>query len=394
MDINNSQLKKIGIIPVRKGSKSIKNKNKKKLLGRPLFTWELWEAFKSKLDYVYVFTDDNEIINFVESEYKSNKKIKVIKRSVESATDEASTEVALHEFTQKINKDYDILCLLQATSPLTTAQDINNVLDKLIQYNYDSILTVVQSKRFFWDKNGMPLNYDYNNRPRRQDFDGLLVENGAIYATTKKQFEKSGVRIGGKIGVVEMPEDTFTELDESVDWLILENLLEERLRKNKQFSKEIKAIFIDVDGILTPGTVYVSGSGEFAKEFSMRDGMGFEILRLENIPVFVITGENSDIVKRRMEKLKVSSYYLNVQDKFAKVDAILLDKAIKWSEIAYVGDDINDLACLLAAGWSFCPVDAMKEVKNYVDLVLHNKGGEEAVREVIDFIINFNKRGY
>jgi len=387
-------MKKVGIIPLRKGSKSIKNKNRRKLLGRPLFTWVLWEALKSKLDEVYIFTDDKNIIEYVKNEYKYNQKCKVIERSDESATDEASTELALKEYVQKINNNYDILCLLQATSPLTTTEDINKVLHKILNDNLDSALTVVEFKRFIWSKDGYPLNYDYNNRPRRQEFEGLLVENGAIYATTKEQFEKTGIRIGGNIGIIKMPEDTFTELDEKRDWIIVEKLLENRLRMSKKLSGRIKAIFLDLDGVFTPGTVFFGASGELSKEFNIRDGMGLEILReSSDVEIFVITSENSEIVSSRMKKLKIENYYPGIKDKYAKVEEILTDKNIKKSETAYIGDDINDLANLLSAGWSFCPSDAMKEVKQVVDLVLEAKGGKEAIREAVDFIIKYNQRG-
>ena len=86
-------MKKVGIIPLRAGSKSIKYKNRKKLLGRPLFSWVLWEALKSNLDEVYVFTDDTQIMKFVKNEYKHNDKIKVIERSDEGATDEARVSI-------------------------------------------------------------------------------------------------------------------------------------------------------------------------------------------------------------------------------------------------------------------------------------------------------------
>jgi len=387
-------IKKVGVIPLRKGSKSIKNKNRKKLLGRPLFAWVLWEALKSKLDEVYIFTDDKNIIEYVKNEYKYNQKCRVIERSAESATDEASTELALKEYVQKINNNYDILCLLQATSPLTTTEDINKVLHKILNDNLDSALTVVEFKRFIWSKDGYPLNYDYNNRPRRQEFEGLLVENGAIYATTKEQFEKTGIRIGGNIGITKMPEDTFTELDEKRDWIIVEKLLENRLRMNKKLSDRIKAIFLDLDGVFTPGTVFFGASGELSKEFNIRDGMGLEILReSSDVEIFVITSENSEIVSSRMKKLKIENYYPGIKDKYAKVEEILTDKNIKKSETAYIGDDINDLANLLSAGWSFCPSDAMKEVKQVVDLVLEAKGGKEAIREAVDFIIKYNQRG-
>lgn len=387
-------IKKVGVIPLRKGSKSIKNKNRKKLVGRPLFAWVLWEALKSKLDEVYIFTDDKNIIEYVKNEYKYNQKCRVIERSAESATDEASTELALKEYVQKINNNYDILCLLQATSPLTTTEDINKVLHKILNDNLDSALTVVEFKRFIWSKDGYPLNYDYNNRPRRQEFEGLLVENGAIYATTKEQFEKTGIRIGGNIGIIKMPEDTFTELDEKRDWIIVEKLLENRLRMNKKLSDRIKAIFLDLDGVFTPGTVFFGAAGELSKEFNIRDGMGLEILReSSDVEIFVITSENSEIVSSRMKKLKIENYYPGIKDKYAKVEEILTDKNIKKSETAYIGDDINDLANLLSAGWSFCPSDAMKEVKQVVDLVLEAKGGKEAIREAVDFIIKYNQRG-
>lgn len=385
------KIKKIAIIPLRKGSKSIINKNRKNLLGRPLFTWVLWEALESKLDEVYVFTDDEYIEEYVKDEY--NGKAKVIKRSYESATDSASTELALREFTQKINNSYDILCLIQATSPLTTAQDINKILDKIIVEGFDSALTIVENKRFIWSKFGKPINYDYNNRPRRQEFEGLFVENGAVYATTKNQFEKSGIRVGGNIGLIKMSEDTLIEIDEFADWLVVEKLLEYRLKNNKKLGSKIKAIFFDVDGVFTSGRVFFGKSGESLKEFSVRDGMGLSLLRENSVEVFVITTENSEIVKSRMKKLKIESYYLNIKDKYAKVEEILANINMQRSEIAYIGDDINDLSNLLSAGWSFCPWDAVKEVKIAADVILHSNGGKEAVREAINFVLQYNQRG-
>jgi len=111
---------KIGFIPLRAGSKSIKNKNKKKLLGKPLFTWVLGEAILSKLEHINVFTDDDEIIEYVNREYVWSKKVTGVKRSEKNATDESSTEDALAEFVNKVNNKFELICLLQATSPLTT----------------------------------------------------------------------------------------------------------------------------------------------------------------------------------------------------------------------------------------------------------------------------------
>jgi len=110
------------------------------------------KRWKGKVDEVYVFTDDEYIIDYVYNEYSYLNKVKVINRSSESATDSASTECALKEFTQKIDHAYDILCLIQATSPLTTAQDINNTIDKLIVEHFDSALTMLESQKIYLEQ--------------------------------------------------------------------------------------------------------------------------------------------------------------------------------------------------------------------------------------------------
>ncbi|MFT5251378.1 MAG: CMP-N-acetylneuraminic acid synthetase, partial [Flavobacteriales bacterium] len=144
---------KIAILPLRKNSKGILGKNKRKMLGRPLFSWVLTEAAASNLDAVYVFTDDTDILTYVENEYVWNPKIKTLLRSDENATDTASTESVMQEFAKVLNHDFDILCLLQATSPMTTKVDINAVLDKIQKESFDSALTVVKTHRFSWNAN-------------------------------------------------------------------------------------------------------------------------------------------------------------------------------------------------------------------------------------------------
>jgi len=395
-------MKKVAIIPLRKGSKSIIHKNRKSLLGRPLFAWTLTEAAKSNLDAVYVFTDDDAIIDYITKEYLSSHvsevakniyaKIHVIKRSEASATDTASTEMAMQEFVQHIHEGLEILCLLQATSPLTSAKDINAVLGKIEDEGYDSALTVVENKRFFWNGDGTSFNYDYNNRPRRQDFTGQLVENGAVYATTMDQFRQSGIRIGGKIGIVHMDEDTLIEIDEPSDWAIIEVLLKNRLAKFKQKPGEIKALVLDVDGVFTNGTVLTGTDHEIGKLFSLVDGMGISLLKASQVEVIVMTSEDSDIVKTRMNKLKIKHQYHGVKDKYALIDEVIKSLGINRNQLAYVGDDINDLANICSVGWGICPNDAQLVVKASADLVLNQAGGDGAIRETIEFILQYNKR--
>ncbi|WP_291259883.1 acylneuraminate cytidylyltransferase [Fusobacterium sp.] len=383
-------MRKIAIIPLRAGSKGIPGKNKKKLLGRPLFSWTLGEAILSKLDEIYVFTDDTDIINYVQLNYNWTNKVKIMERSEESATDTVSTEYGMVELAKKLNYNFDILCLLQATSPLTTRDDINRCLAKIEEEKYDSSLTVVNTMRFIWKESGESINYNYNSRPRRQDFEGLLVENGAVYTITREQFEKTGVRIGGKIAIVKMPEDTLTEIDEKEDWVIMEKLIENRLSKLKKGNTKIQLLVLDVDGVFTNGNVDTGEKVELSKSFSLIDGMGIEIAREEGLEIIVMTSENSDIVSTRMNKLKIETY-LGIKDKYSFLEKIREDKKLNRNQIAYLGDDINDLANICSVKWGITPNNGTLENKIKSDLILNNKGGNGAIREAINFILKYNK---
>lgn len=388
---NTEKMKKVAVIPLRKGSKGIPGKNKKKILGRPLFSWVLTEAIFSYLDEVYVFTDDEDIVSFVKNEYHWTTKVKCLFRDDENANDTASTESVLLEFAQKTKSNFDILCLLQATSPFTTSSNINDLLSKIANKKFDSALSVVKTHRFTWNENGTPANYDVFNRPRRQDFEGLLVENGAIYATTKLAFLNSKNRVSGTIGLLEMPEETFYEIDSMSDWEIVEGLLATR-QKSQKVMNRINYLVLDVDGVFTDGGVYFNSEGEFAKKFDMRDGMGLEILRQHNVEVVVITSENSELVAKRMKKLQIEHTFLGVKDKYSFLKNFLNQNQSNFSHVAYVGDDVNDLTNICSASWSFAPLNATQVVKNHADIILNNNSANGAIREVCEFLINYNNR--
>ncbi len=384
------EMRKIGFIPLRKGSKGILNKNKRKMVGRPLFTWVLGEAIFSDLDEVYVYTDDQEIIDFVEKEYHWTSKVKAVLRSEESAGDKASTEFAILEFCESVDYNFDVFCLLQATSPFTKREDINSCLNKL-NSNYDSSLTVVNTHRFLWNEDGTPINYNPLNRPRRQDFEGLLVENGAVYAITKPALKKNKNRLGEHIAVVKMADESLMEIDTESDWVAVESLLIERQKRSKK-SDKITHIVLDVDGVFTDGTITYTKDGEHTKNFDMRDGMGLEILRQFNVEVMIMTSEDSQLVAKRMQKLKIEHVFLGVKDKYTLLNNMMLKEGITLSNVAYVGDDVNDLTNICSVGWSLAPNNATNIVKEHADVVLSENSGAGAIREACQFIMNYNKR--
>jgi N-acylneuraminate cytidylyltransferase len=214
----------IAVVPARGGSVGIPLKNVKPLLGRPLIDWCVRAALDSGVfSEVYVSTDHDGI---AEEALRSG--AKVHRRAPETATSAASTESALVDFVQH-HPDFDILCLIQATSPLVVPDDFVKALKELEDQHADSLVTVVRAHRFLWKKDAttgeaVPQNYDPLKRPRRQDWNGELIENGAFYYTRKPQWDKELCRLGGKMALFEMEEHTFAELDSEVDWEIVAGL--------------------------------------------------------------------------------------------------------------------------------------------------------------------------
>ncbi len=220
----------LALIPLRGGSKSIPKKNIKEIAGKPLCAWVLEAASQAAhIDGVYVSTDSAEIEAVVDS---LNLNVKVIQRPSELATDEASTESVMLHFMQQVA--FDNLVTIQATSPLLLSEHLDDALQQFQLKNLDSMLSAVRTKRFFWNDNGTAFNYDPLNRPRRQEFTGTLMENGAFYITRRYILEKYQCRLGGEIGIYEMPENSAVEIDELDDWEMVAKLLQKFNEKSNK----------------------------------------------------------------------------------------------------------------------------------------------------------------
>jgi len=168
---------------------------------------------------------------------------------------------------------------------------------------------------------------------------------------------------------------------------------ESKSRSVTLFSKimKIKLVLTDCDGVLTDAAVYYSNRGEEMKKFSIRDGMGVERLRnLVNIETGIVTGELSPSVKKRAEKLKIKELHLGTKNKVLVLNEILKRKNLKSENVAFIGDDVNDLEIIKLAGLTACPSDAIDEVKKIADYVCTNRGGHGAFREFAELIIKKN----
>ena len=383
----------IAFIPVRGGSKSIPLKNIRSFCGKPLVYWNL-KALEDtiKIDKVIVSTDSEAIEKTVKELGLS--KVFLFRRSQESATDTASTESAMHDFINRsrdLLADDDIFMLVQATSPLTTSLHFSEALTKYFSEKYDSMLTCVKHKRFFWNEDGTSKNYDFRKRPRRQDFNGELMENGAFYINTVGKILESGNRLSGKIGIYEMPEYTAIEIDEEDDWAIAEKIFAKyNPLKENDYSK-IKLFLSDVDGVLTDAGMYYSENGDELKKFNTHDGLGFRLLKNKGIKTGIITSEDTKMVERRFNKLQLDYLYQGKISggKLAAAKEICEKEGVTLSETAYIGDDINCLELLSNAGFAACPADAVDEVKKIHGItILKTEGGKGAVREFVNIILN------
>eukprot|EP00392_Amoebophrya_sp_AT5.2_P000886 g888.t1 len=257
----------VALILCRGGSRGIPKKNIKLLNGVPLLAYTVTAALQAKVFQRVVVSTDAEDIAAVAEQYGAE----VFWRSAASAADTASSESAIADFldrgcshnardagdgqsTPALSSSSTappaIVCLVQATSPLTTAADLRGGMQQFVAYGEATgLVSAVRMHRFFWkidevvagkeqDGDGVLVgsakNYDPVKRPRRQDWDGEIMENGCFYVFRTEDFRASGSRLrsAAKNVLFLMPEDTATELDSLVDWVIMEALVRERIKEH------------------------------------------------------------------------------------------------------------------------------------------------------------------
>jgi 3-deoxy-D-manno-octulosonate 8-phosphate phosphatase (KDO 8-P phosphatase) len=156
----------------------------------------------------------------------------------------------------------------------------------------------------------------------------------------------------------------------------------------RKLLSQIRLFATDVDGVLTDAGMYYSESGDEWKKFNTRDGMGIKLLQRTGIITAIVTQERTKLVARRAEKLAIPELHQGVMDKLSCLREMAVRHGLTLSQVAYIGDDINDLEALAAVGFSATPADGMPKVAAVVDYICRKKGGEGAVREIIEMILD------
>jgi N-acylneuraminate cytidylyltransferase len=380
-------------VPVRGGSKGVPGKNLVVVGGRPLVDWILMAALDaSTVDRVVASTDDAAIEAHVARTFPT---VDVVRRSAATASDTATTESAMLEFVERV-PGTDVILLLQATSPLTRAPDIDRAAG-LLEHGFDAVVSVVRQHRFQWivdgDGTGAPVGFDPRRRPRRQDHEGVLVENGAIYATRAAALVASGCRVSGRVGVLEMPAETYVEIDEPADVPLVDALLRRRQATppatTDLFGRagRIRLLITDVDGCLTDNGMLYTANGDELKRFSARDGKGFELLREQGVHTMLLTSEHGPIIGRRAAKVGADAVVEASTDKLADADVVREKLGLVWEEVAFLGDDVHDVELLEHVGLSACPSDASPQARHASLYHCRLGGGRGAFREVADLIL-------
>lgn len=379
----------IAVIPARGGSKGIPHKNIKMLLGKPLIGWSLAQVKNSKyIDEYFVSTDNNKIAKISE-EFGA----KIVKRPKRISGDNASTESALIHISQELNYNFDVMIVLQCTSPMRYPEQIDEAIEKMFKENADSLLTGSLNTVFFWDNNGSPLNYDYKKRPRRQDKNWEFVENGSFYIFKKHILLETGNRLGGKISQYLMPKWMSFEIDEPFDFELIKFLMRFKYLKNHELNdkiSKIKLVLFDVDGVFTDGSVSLDSNGVESISFSRIDGKGVELLRNKNYFLGVISSENNHLVKKRMQKLKIENIHLGIKNKMGVYKRLKNKYDLIDEEICFCGDDVQDMPVLKKVGLSCCPQNGQNDVKDICDIVSEKNGGDGFVRDIANLFITKN----
>lgn len=381
----------LALIPVRGGSKGIPHKNIQLIRGKPLLAYSIEHALHTPtVTRVIVSTDGPEI-----AAVATELKVEVVWRPTELSTDTATSESALLHALDYLRDtegyEPELVIFLQATSPLRKPDDIGNAIQTLRREQADSLFSACPVHGFVWRSSPgdtVPINYDPFGRKRRQELDEtILEENGSIYIFRPWVLREYNSRLGGKIAIHQMTRLYSFQVDEPGDLELVERLLAVQQSKPKLANLvEVRLLVVDFDGVMTDNRVLVDQDGREAVWCHRGDGWGIARLKEAGIEVIVLSTETNPVVSARCRKLGIECVQA-CDDKSSALERLVKERCLKPEQVAYVGNDVNDIACLRWVGVPIAVADAVSEVRMVARLVTAESGGRGAVREVAEWIL-------
>jgi N-acylneuraminate cytidylyltransferase len=381
----------LAIIPARGGSKGIPRKNIRPLAGKPLIAYNIEQAKRSRyVNRLVVSTDDAEIAAVAQG-YGAE----VMWRPAEISGDTASSESALLHVLEYLRQSEgyqpDVLVFLQCTSPLTLAEDIDGTVQALLDQGADSALAAIPFHYFLWrqaDGEAVGINHDKHVRPLRQEREPQYLEAGAVYVMRVDGFLKARHRFFGKTALYVMPGERRLEIDDPADFQIAEVLVrkQERQERGARLPERVAALILDFDGVFSDDKVYVFQDGREAVRCDRSDGMGINLLKKSGLPIWVLSTEPNPVVQARATKLGIPCLQ-GLSEKGQALSRLLQEQSIDPAQVVYVGNDVNDLPCMALVGCAVAVADAHPDVLAQADIILERNGGDGAIREVCELIL-------
>lgn len=392
----------VAVIPARGGSKGVPRKNLRRIGGIPLIQRAVRAATAAdQVDLVVVSTDDDEI-----AELSTAAGARVIRRPAEISGDTASSESAVLHALDALEDEGEkvaVVVFIQATSPFISGERIDIAVDDVRSGRYDSMFSAHETYGFLWRRGdsgggdsggsddgndgGGPtaeaINHDAAHRPRRQDREPHYLETGAFYVFQADGFRRAGHRFFGRIGIVEVPERTAIEIDDEQQLAVASALA---VLVDQPESIAVKAVVTDFDGVHTDDTALVDAESREQVRVSREDGMGVARLRRAGIPMLILSTEVNPVVRARADKLHVPVLH-GIDDKEKALAAWAAENGIALADIAYLGNDVNDLPAMRIVGWPVAVANAHHEVRAAARVVLAKSGGQGAVRELIERVL-------
>lgn len=400
----------LAIIPARGGSKGIPRKNIRNFSGYPLIAWSIAAGLKSELvTRVIVSTDDEQIASVAREWGAETPFLRPDEFAQDQTTDLPVFVHALKWLADNENYHPDVVVQLRPTSPIRPKTCVDDALRTLLQNpQAESVRGVVpagQNPHKMWrlddgmqapmknllDVTGIDEPY---NAPR-QILPNIFWQTGHIDAIRPSAIA-SGSMSGKSIYPLLIDPKFTVDLDNLNDWMRAEWLVAfgglEMVwpgRAKRPMPKNIKLLVLDFDGVVTDNRVWVSETGQEMIAANRGDSLIMGKLKQSGTDVIILSSEVNPVVAARARKMKVEAIHgVGLDDKRVVLENLLKERQIDPADVAYIGNDINDLACFELVGWSVAVADAQPEVLRAADFVTVKAGGHGAVREICDLFLS------
>lgn len=379
------------VIPARGGSKGVRRKNLRLVGGEPLVTRAIRTVLSVvQVDDVFVSTDDSEIARVA-----MRAGARVVHRPARLSGDGASSESAIQHVLAEIAEVAplpEVTVLVQATSPFIEPADLERAIGLVRRGECDAAFSATRADVHLWREGPAgpeAVNHDARRRQRRQDRPVEHRETGAFYVMRTSGFLEHGHRFFGRLRLIEVDPLDSLEIDTEHDLRLAELVHATRRTEPAPAAIPARAVVTDFDGVHTDDRVVVDEHGVESVTVNRSDGMGIALLRRAGVPVLILSAETNPVVTVRAAKLRVE-VIAGCDDKLAALTEWAYASDVALADVAYLGNDVNDLECLAAVGWPVAVADARPEVLSAVPIVLRRRGGEGAVRELADRVLTMS----